>query len=83
MKILHFISSLERGGAEKLLVDLLPLLQARVVEVCLVSMTAELAMAPLLEKREINVFTLKHQGNIYEIGRSWRSIKKFQLQLER
>ncbi|MCL0096021.1 glycosyltransferase family 4 protein [Thermodesulfovibrionales bacterium] len=55
----------------------------RGVKVCLVSMTAELAMAPLLKKREINVFTLKHQGNIYKIGRSWQSIKKLKAILKK
>ena len=83
MKTLHFISSLKHGGAEKLVVDLLPLFQAQGVEVCLISMTDELNMAPLLEKQGISVCTLKHQGNIYKIHRSWQSIKKLKALLKK
>jgi len=83
MKILHFISSLKHGGAERLVVDLLPLLKKQGIEVCLVSMTEELALASFLEKQGIRVLTLQHRGTIYRADRMLQSIIKLKMILNR
>lgn len=66
MKILHIITSLKTGGAEKLMVDLLPLLKQDGYDVSLAIMNPE--RTPFyhqLEKSGVKIIDMKWKGSYY------------------
>lgn len=66
MKILHVITSLHTGGAEKLMVDLLPRLKDKGVDVDLcVHDETNTNFKKELENNGISVFGLGESGNVY------------------
>ena len=69
MNILHVITSLGRGGAEKLVSVLLPKMKKKGCKVRLVSLADKLAFAPELKASGIEVDCLHFKGTIYEIGK--------------
>lgn len=68
MKVLHVISSLGRGGAERLVADLVPELAARHIETEVISLTDTLTFAGALRERGIKVRTLGFKGTLYSIS---------------
>lgn len=68
MKVLHIIPSLGYGGAERLLVDLLPRIAATGIDVQTLSVTSVNPLAPLLRQRSIVVGELGFQGTIYSLA---------------
>ena len=68
MKILHVITSLRTGGAEKLMVDLLPLLRNKGNEVDLcVFDGVETPFKRELESQGINIISLGTTANVYHL----------------
>ena len=80
MKVLHIITSLDIGGAEKLMVDLLPRLKERDVEVELLVFVGRRTMFyEQLEREGIKITTFTDKGSVYNplhILRLFRFIKK-------
>lgn len=73
MKILHVITSLRTGGAEHLMVDLLPRLQQQGHEVALFLMDG--TKTPFMEQLQtyhIPMFTSRVGGNVYDPRHIWR-----------
>lgn len=81
MKIVHVIGSLEMGGAEKLLKDLLPQLKRKNNDVSLLVIgSGNLTFVNLLEKKGISVILLNKSNiynplNIFSIIKSLRGFK--------
>lgn len=66
MKILHVITSLRAGGAEKLMVDLLPCLRDKGIDVELLLFDGtDTAFRRELEAKGIKVFDLGKGGSVY------------------
>lgn len=66
MKILHVINSLHIGGAEKLIVDLVPLLKQQGLEVDLLLLNGvNTAFKSALEKQSVTIYSLGEKNNIY------------------
>lgn len=66
MKILHIITSLNIGGAEKLMVDLLPRLKQRGVEVELLVFVGNRTMFyDQLEREGVKITALAEKGGVY------------------
>lgn len=66
MKILHIITSLQTGGAEKLMVDLLPRMKAKGVDVDLLLMDGtETKFRRQIEASGIKVYDLGKGGSVY------------------
>lgn len=66
MKIIQVINSLNIGGAEKLILDLVPLLKQRGLEVDVLLLNGEnTAFKKALEKQSVNVYSLGTKNNIY------------------
>ncbi len=63
MKVLHIINSLETGGAEKLITELLPRLRENKIDIDLLLLTGK--QTPLLK-----VFESQFKGRIFDLGRS-------------
>ena len=80
MKVLHIITSLNIGGAEKLMVDLLPQLKGRGVEVELVVFVGNRTMFyDQLEREGIKITSFASKGSVYNplhIVRLYRYLKK-------
>ncbi len=73
MKILHVITSLRTGGAEKLMVDLLPRLKAKGLDVDLLLLDGvETQFRRDVEAAGIKVFDLGKGGSVYSL---WRMIR--------
>lgn len=68
MKILHVITSLRTGGAEKLMVDLLPRLRdmGQEVDLCVFD-GVHTAFYELLEQQGIKIFVLQVGGSVYDV----------------
>ena len=83
MKILQVINSLNIGGAEKLILDLVPLLQKSGLEVDVLLLNGEnTAFKIALEKQLVSVYSLGIKNNIYNpflIIRLCRYIHKYDL----
>lgn len=80
MKILVLIPTLGYGGAERLLVTLLPKLKNRGIEIHVCTFSLPLDLAPELEKEGISVVNLKlkHRWSIFEaLIKLYKEIKKF------
>lgn len=77
MRILHVITSLRTGGAEKLMVDLLPRLAARGHEVELLCFSGERTVFwEELERRGIRIHSLVEGGcNVYSPATAWRVVR--------
>lgn len=80
MKILHVITSLHTGGAEKLMVDLLPRMreQGHQVELCVFDGTRT-PFFEQLEKKGIKIYWFHKGGSVYNplnIGRLWCLLHK-------
>lgn len=66
MKVLHIITSLDVGGAEKLMVDLLPQLKSRGVEVELLLFVGNRTMFyDQLEREGIKITSFASKGSVY------------------
>ena len=66
MKILQVITSLKVGGAEKLLVDMVPLLIQKGHQVDVLLFNGEgTPLAELLEQKGVRIFKLSNGGNVY------------------
>lgn len=66
MRVLHIITSLSIGGAEKLMVDLLPRLTAKGVEVELLLFIGKRTMFyDLLEKERVKIHFFSEGGSVY------------------
>lgn len=80
MKVLHIITSLNIGGAEKLMVDLLPRLKQRGSEVELLVFVGNRTMFyDQLEREGINITAFAEKGSVYNplhLIRLYRFIKK-------
>ena len=80
MKVLHIITSLNIGGAEKLMVDLLPQLKGRGVEVELLVFVGNRTMFyDQLEREGIKITTFSDEGSVYNplhLVRLYRYLKK-------
>jgi glycosyltransferase involved in cell wall biosynthesis len=76
MNVLHVITSMGRGGAEKLASDLLPKLKEKGCNVRLVSLTKNLAFAPKLKANDIDVDCLYFNGTIYDFGKIIKASRK-------
>ena len=80
MKVLHVITSLDVGGAEKLMVDLLPQLKGRGVEVELLLFVGNRTMFyDQLEREGIKITSFADKGSVYNplhIIRLYRYLKK-------
>lgn len=80
MKILHIITSLNIGGAEKLMVDLLPRLKGRGVEVELLLFVGNRTMFyDQLEREGVKITSFASKGSVYNplhIIRLYRYLKK-------
>ena len=74
--ILHVITSLGGGGAEKLVSDLLPNLKEKGCRVRLVSLCDNLAFAPKLKANDIEVDCLYFNGSIYEVGKIIKACRR-------
>jgi len=75
MKILHVINSLSTGGAEKLVVDLVPLQIARGNEVeVLLLRGGESPFRQVLEKNRVRVFDFGAENNVYSPRNIFRII---------
>lgn len=83
MKVLHFISSLGYGGAERLLADLLPILKKMGVQVSVVSMTDQVPLAVGMKKSGISVYSIDHHGTIYRIDQLWKARRKIRMILHK
>lgn len=66
MKILHVITSLQTGGAEKLVTDIVPMLRVKGldVDVCLFD-GQETAFKKRLEKSGCRIYSFSNGGNVY------------------
>jgi len=66
MKILHVITSLQTGGAEKLVTDIVPMLRLKGldVDVCLFD-GQETAFKKRLEKSGCRIYSFSNGGNVY------------------
>lgn len=80
MRILHIITSLNIGGAEKLMVDLLPRLKQKGVDVELLLFIGNRTMFyEQLEKEGVKIHTFSEGGSVYSpkhIFRLYRFLKK-------
>lgn len=80
MKVLHVITSLNIGGAEKLMVDLLPRLKQRGVEVeLLVFVGTRTMFYDQLEREGIKITAFSERGSVYNplhLVRLFRFLKK-------
>lgn len=75
MKILHVITSLHTGGAEKLMVDLLPRLKARGLDVDLLLFDGtDTPFRRAVEQSGIKVFDLGRGGSVYSPMRFFKLI---------
>lgn len=80
MKILILIPTLGYGGAERLLVTLLPKLKDKGIHMKVCTFSAPLDLAPELEKEGIQVINLelKHRWSIFEaLIKLYKEIKQF------
>lgn len=69
MRILHVITSLETGGAENLISEMVPLLKKKGVEVdVLTFIGGETPFYEKLRKNSINVYSLARKGSVYRVG---------------
>ncbi len=76
MKILHIITNLETGGAEKLMVDLLPRLRDRGNEVeLLVFDGVRTPFYELLEQTGVKIHALGTMHNVYHPAYLWRLMR--------
>ena len=79
MKILHIITSLEIGGAEKLMVDLLPRLKERDAEVELLLFVGRKTMFyEQLEREGIKITTFADKGSVYNLLHIFRLFRFLQ-----
>lgn len=76
MRVLHLITSLGYGGAERLLADLAPRLKARGVDVSVVSLYETTPVAKDLECTGVPVYTLGYSGTIYSLTQLARGIRR-------
>jgi hypothetical protein len=80
MRVLHIITSLHIGGAEKLMVDLLPRLKEKGVEVELLLFLGNRTMFfEQLEREHIKIHVFSDAGNVYNpkhLFRLWSFLKK-------
>lgn len=80
MKVLHIITSLNIGGAEKLMVDLLPRLKQRGAEVELLVFVGNRTMFyDQLEREGVKITTFAEKGSVYNplhLIRLYRFLKK-------
>jgi len=83
MKVLHVIPSLGYGGAEKLLVDLLPTLLKHGVDSSVVTLSNRIPLAPGLVEAGIPVTSLGVTGTIYQIPRLLRAVAKLRVEMAR
>jgi glycosyltransferase involved in cell wall biosynthesis len=67
MKVLHVIDSLNRGGAEILLSNLLPLLKCKGIDITIVSVSNKIGLVDIFRKNNIPVYSLDFNGTIYQI----------------
>lgn len=68
MRILHIITSLNIGGAEKLMVDLLPKLKAKGVDAELLLFVGNRTMFyEQLEKENVKIHVFSEKGSVYNI----------------
>lgn len=73
MRILHIITSLNIGGAEKLMVDLLPRLKENGVEVELLLFVGNRTMFyEQLEKEGVQIHAFSESGSVYNPKHLWR-----------
>ena len=81
MKILHVITSLRTGGAEKLMVDLLPRMKAEghVVDLCVFD-GARTPFFEEIESREVKVIPLGHSVySLFNIGKLIPLLRKYDI----
>ena len=80
MRVLHIITSLNIGGAEKLMVDLLPRLKGRGVEVELLLFVGNRTMFyDQLEREEVKITSFADKGSVYNplhLIRLYRFLRK-------
>ena len=77
MKILHVITSLQTGGAEKLVTDIVPMLRVKGldVDVCLFD-GQETAFKKRLEKSGCRIYSFSNGGNVYNPMNIFRLAKR-------
>lgn len=66
MKVLHVITSLKPGGAERLLTELAPRMSAAGADVRVLSVTSDMPLADVLERQSIGVRSLNCNATIYQ-----------------
>lgn len=76
MKILHIITSLRTGGAEKLMVDLLPRMkkQGHEVDLCVFDGVST-PFYEELERRGIQILALHEEGGVYSLWNAFKLVK--------
>jgi glycosyltransferase involved in cell wall biosynthesis len=67
MKVLHLIDSLGYGGAERLVVDLVPRLKARGADPVVVSVFSDMPLEKHLRGTQVPTYSLAFEGSIYNI----------------
>ena len=73
MRILHIITSLNIGGAEKLMVDLLPRLKEKGVDVELLLFVGKRTMFyDQLEREGVSIHAFSESGSVYNPKHLWR-----------
>ena len=76
MKILHVITNLEIGGAEKLLVDLLPRINLSGISVELaLFVSTNTPFYRLLKDSGIKIHEFSHKGSVYDVKNIYKLIK--------
>ena len=75
MKILHIISSLELGGAQRLLSDMLPIMAKQHDVSLLVNVQIHNELQEKIEKAGVHVISLD-KSDIYSLKNVWRIMKK-------
>lgn len=82
MKVLQLITSLRLGGAETLLSELAPRLQAQGAQVRVVSVTSTMPLAAVLRERGIEVRSLDCNATIYQGGSMLRALRQLRQEIE-
>lgn len=82
MKVLQLITSLRLGGAETLLSELAPRLQAQGAKVRVLSVTSTMPLADVLRERGVEVRSLDCNGTIYQSGAMIRALRELRNEIE-
>ena len=74
MKILHVISSLELGGAQRLLADLLPIMAEQHDVFLLVNVNVNNELTSKLENAGVHIIAM-NQPNLYSVANVWKIVR--------